>query len=304
MVVFIDHNHTYWTKAEPRRSLTSPSSLMKKYIEDVDDKYWKQMEIFNTYAGDGDQEKGKKILKDKWKELDPSSYKERRRYNWKYPIRKVWTILKGFLAEKGYELKHHNRDLKVVDDRWLWKGSVASYRGTGFHNKMEDKFYTDGVVIDPFTGEEFKVHPRRDIEFDNEAYDDLSTLEEGVYPELLVYAMEAMLCGQVDYPIFVGTKARVYDWKTDDEEPKPNAGVSYMKGNLSHLKDNNYNVYAIKMSLYALMLEFAGWEIDKLGIGWTPDYTLENVKWIEVPYMREEAMQLYYDRLDEIRGLY
>jgi len=224
MVIFINDQHAYYTKDEPRRRLVSPSTLVKDYIEPIDEEYWQNMEVWNMFAGDGDFEWGKKVFKDVWKKLSPETYAKRKAYNWK-------------------------------------KRDFANYNGTAFHDRMERKMYEEGKVTHPLHGTEHPVIPKPKMMFDNEAPDDLSNLEPGVHPELLVHNLDWMLCGQIDYPIFEGSKVDVLDCKTDEKKPEKEEGFSNLKGGLDHLKENSFNVYSLKMSLYALMLEEAGWEI-------------------------------------------
>lgn len=304
MVVFINDQHAYYTKSEPRRRLISPSTLVKDYVEPIDDEYWQNMEVWNMFAGDGDFEYGKKAFKEAWKRISPDTYSKRKAYNWKFPMRELWSHMQEFLTEKGYDPKDHEKFKAQVIDRWNWKRDFANYNGTAFHDRMEQEMYKEGKVIHPLHGTEHPVIPKPKMQFDNEAPDDLSALEEGVHPELLVHNLDWMLCGQVDYPIFSEAKVDVLDWKTDEEKPKKGVGFSKLKGGLDHLKDNSFNVYSLKMSLYALMLEEAGWEIGELSLGWTPNYNKKSVQWITVPYLREEALYMVHQRIDKIKNLY
>lgn len=85
-----------------------------------------------------------------------------------------------------------------------------------------------------------------------------------VYPELMIYDMDHMICGQSDKVIVTNKKIHIWDYKTDKEikfKAFSNEWVKPRKLNppLSHLDDCNGNQYAIKMSMYMYML----WKANK-----------------------------------------
>lgn len=85
-----------------------------------------------------------------------------------------------------------------------------------------------------------------------------------VYPELMIYDEEHMLCGQADKIIVMDNKIHVWDYKTDEEIKFKGYSNQWMKakrlvGPLAHLEECNANVYSVKMSLYMYML----WKANK-----------------------------------------
>lgn len=85
-----------------------------------------------------------------------------------------------------------------------------------------------------------------------------------VYPELMIYDIEHMICGQSDKVIVLDNTIHVWDYKTDAEitfSAFSNEWVSPRKllSPLKHLDDCNGNLYSIKMSLYMYML----WKANK-----------------------------------------
>ena len=294
MVFFIEDSHTYWTKSDPKVRLLSPSSLIKPYVEEVDEEYWQNMEVWNMVAGDGDHEAGKKILKAKFKELAPQLYKQRAAYDWKVPMAaKLWPVLKDFLKSKGYHPNDHKRLLKQVRDRWDWNKSSATYAGSKFHLEMEHKMYETGSFKNFLTNKEFPVVKPLETQWSIEAFDDISPkgLKRGVYPEFLVYNQEWNTAGLIDIPYFYGNgKVDVLDYKTDKEKPNPkDRGFSKLKGGLDHLPDTSYYKYSIKTSIYMLMLESHGWKPGRMALGWSPDYRESTLEWINIPYLKDEA---------------
>lgn len=85
-----------------------------------------------------------------------------------------------------------------------------------------------------------------------------------VYPELMIYDTEHMICGQSDKVIVVNNKINIWDYKTDAEISFKGYSNKWMSPKkllapLSHLDDCNGNIYSIKMSLYMYLL----WKANK-----------------------------------------
>lgn len=84
-------------------------------------------------------------------------------------------------------------------------------------------------------------------------------LEDGIYPEHIVYLESIGLCGQADLVEVVNGKINITDFKTNKEIKKTSFvknGVSKkMKAPLSHLDDCNFNHYSLQLSLYAYMIK-------------------------------------------------
>lgn len=80
-----------------------------------------------------------------------------------------------------------------------------------------------------------------------------------VYPELMIYDFDYMICGQADKVIVTNKKINIWDYKTDQEIKFKAFSSKWvepakMLPPLSHLDDCNANLYSIKMSLYMYML--------------------------------------------------
>lgn len=80
-----------------------------------------------------------------------------------------------------------------------------------------------------------------------------------VYPELMIYDIEYMICGQADKVIVTNNKINIWDYKTDAEikfQAFSNQWTKPQKllGPLGHLDDCNANIYSIKMSMYMYLL--------------------------------------------------
>jgi hypothetical protein len=93
----------------------------------------------------------------------------------------------------------------------------------------------------------------------------ISKLEDNtVYPELMIYDLEHMICGQSDKVIVANKKIHIWDYKTDAEIKFTAFSSMWVKPQkllppLQHLDDANGNLYSIKMSLYMYLL----WKANK-----------------------------------------
>ena len=137
-----------------------------------------------------------------------------------------------------------------------------------------------------------------------------------VYPELMIYDLDHMICGQSDKVIVTNNTIHIWDYKTDMEISHKGFSSQWVKPRkllapLDHLDDCNANIYAIKMSLYMYML----WKANKgkLKVG---DIIIEHVtlkrdpendnipvledgkpvvlgiKQIKLPYLKKEVMAM------------
>lgn len=147
-------------------------------------------------------------------------------------------------------------------NKWENKRDQAAAVGTLFHSIREDalinedspKFYGKVCSKSTCTTYESSKHSIPINQLENNT----------VYPELMIYDEEHMLCGQADKIIVIDNKIHVWDYKTDEEIKFKGYSNQWMKAKrllepLSHLEECNANVYSIKMSLYMYML----WKANK-----------------------------------------
>lgn len=93
----------------------------------------------------------------------------------------------------------------------------------------------------------------------------IDKLENGVvYPELIIYDLDYMVCGQADKVIINGNSINIWDYKTDAEIKYKGYSTKWQSVEkllkpLSHLDNCNANIYSIKMSLYMYLL----WKANK-----------------------------------------
>lgn len=153
----------------------------------------------------------------------------------------------------------------------LLKWSNKSQLGTDFHLKMELQDIENGFCINKFNNKSYKTITFEKT-YDNEAVkEDMFDIEDGYYPEFLVFNHDKKIAGQLD-KLFVETigdkrYVDIDDWKTDEEIVlKPTFfdkrdGLAKFKFPLDHILDCNHNQYMLKISLYSWMLEQAGFII-------------------------------------------
>ncbi len=147
-------------------------------------------------------------------------------------------------------------------DKWANKRDRSSEVGTLFHSIRETELINEHqpIFYDVICSKKFSTYG------DNDKLSiPINELENNtVYPELMIYDIEHMICGQSDKVIVVDNKIHIWDYKTDAEISFKGYSSEWVKprkllGPLSHLDDVNGNIYSVKMSLYMYML----WKANK-----------------------------------------
>jgi len=265
VIVFREQDHSYHNGSEQYRSV---SSLIEPY------------KTFNKEA---------ESLRMALKHMDPEWYSElASKYGYKSPT--LITDMLGVYAR---------RDVDEVQEQilaeWAEKGNESRTSGTLFHQTMERADIESGGRINPFTGE---WHPLVDVRlkgYDNNSVEFLEDLQDGYYPELLLFNHEQKLCGQADMVFIKDRKIWIDDWKTDAKVDMKSFytkryGYTFLKPPLDHVHDTNYWIYALKISCYAWMLEEAGFDVE--GTGFT--HVGEENKLYRTPYMKDELNKLLW----------
>lgn len=160
--------------------------------------------------------------------------------------------------------------------KWERKRNLAAQIGTIYHSQRESELVSQEKP-------EFYGVPcgTRQCEFiDGLKYSiPINKLEDNhVYPELMIYDFDYMICGQADKVIVTKKKINIWDYKTDTEIKYKAFSSQWVKpakllGPLSHLDDCNANLYSIKMSLYMYLL----WKSNR-GTLKTGDIIIEHVQ--------------------------
>lgn len=146
--------------------------------------------------------------------------------------------------------------------KWENKRDRSASIGTLFHSIREESLIKEEAPV--FYGRECGkaiCHTTPSAKY-SIPINDLEN--DTVYPELMIYDEEHMLCGQADKIIVIDNKIHVWDYKTDEEIKFRGFSSEWKKATrlktpLSHLEECNGVVYSIKMSLYMYML----WKANK-----------------------------------------
>ncbi len=241
MVYFYDKNHQYIR--DDGIEYTSVSRLVDPYKEKFDDVFCSIRRAFRNY--------------------DESLYtKAKEKYHYNDPL--IINELQGYVNDDLLkEILHNAFSLRI---EWKEKGITSSDEGTEMHYYKERIDELNGYKINPLDGRKYKVIPRpRSDEYDNmDIMDEILKMKEDVcILEAMIVDHDSLIGGQEDVVFlkymgaghFIGTQM---DYKTDEEINMKSffsKGFKKMKYPLGYFMDCNFNHYAIKMSLYAVMLE-------------------------------------------------
>lgn len=135
---------------------------------------------------------------------------------------------------------------------WDGEGKRSQELGNWYHNKRERELCEPDMqlmwgVRPPIVEDGIKIS--RD-----------QKLEDGIYPEHLVYLDTAGICGQSDYVEVKEHSLRIRDYKTSKEIKRKGfesswSGEKMMTGPVKHLGDCEYWHYALQLSLYAYCIQ-------------------------------------------------
>lgn len=210
----------------------------------------------------------------------------------KYNCDKDWPTIKRKYAKKI------GKTVREVTSMWKAENDKSLVKGNKYHDGKElevceqeyMEFERGGKTI------RLKVFPNVLDENGIKYSRDLSSLEDGVYPELLIYDDEFGIAGQADLVFIYKGTISIYDYKTN-KKLDMNAFVRYdqsfdtMKHPITHLDDCNFMHYTLQLNLYAFMLlrHLKGYKLNKMTIEhvlfdefdepeWLNLYTLENMQ--------------------------
>jgi ATP-dependent exoDNAse (exonuclease V) beta subunit len=218
-------------------------------------------------------------------------------------------------VSKNKKSKWYGLTPKEILEAWDSESKRAMELGTFYHNQREadlcsfSSIQKDGKDLPIFTP----------IEKEGVKYAPSQKLDEGVYPEHMVYLKSAGICGQSDLVEVVNGKVYITDYKTNKEiktESYVNwEGVSKkMLAPVNHLDDCSFNHYALQLSIYMYIMikhnpkleagemfihhiifeqeseDKHGYPIYKKTLEGDP--IVENVIPIEIPYLKDEVISI------------
>lgn len=248
-VVFFDDSHTYWIG---NRKLSSVGSFISSVFPKYDEQYW--------------------LTHSAIKSICEKEYMEHYRSFGKFKPDSM-ELFGPFL--KNIDVDQYHEALVATKDKWGRKRNESAFNGSNFHDQMEKEVIEAKGKENPFTGQWFG-HNHKEFEYDNESWNlDLSTLEDGVYTELLLFDLDLGIAGQAD-EVYIETVAGVRyadinDHKTNEKKPSKTA-PSYCYDPISHLYNSKHNVYAIQVHLYGHLLKSHGFFPRNLAYTWYKKY--------------------------------
>lgn len=192
----------------------------------------------------------------------------------------------------------------AIRQEWI----LGADKGTGLHEKLENKIYKKRKYKNPFTGEKLPVvkFPKT---YDNQSLvQDLYSLKDGVYPELLIWNKKTMIAGQADL-VMLYTKdgiryADVLDHKTNGgystkQGLKKREAIITPKGNktmkypIQHLIDCTNTHYRGQLSTYAHMLECFGYKVGTLALAHYLNFDPKTRHIIYFDYLQHEMPEIF-----------
>ena len=159
-------------------------------------------------------------------------------------------------VSKNKKSKWYGIPPKEIEAIWKGESERAMTLGTFYHNQREDDLCSlasvqrEGMNLPVFA-------PIIKDDGDKIAPD--QKLEDGIYPELMVYLKSAGICGQSDLVEVVNGHVNVIDYKTN-KEIKMNSYVNWegisqkLSGPVSHIEDCNFYHYALQLSIYMYII--------------------------------------------------
>ncbi len=160
-------------------------------------------------------------------------------------------------VSKNKRSKWFGIDPKKIQEIWEAEADRAVTLGTYYHNQREADLCAlasierEGKTVPiiapvPLLESGIKMAPSQ-------------KLEEGVYPEHMVYLKSAGICGQSDLVEVVNGKINIIDYKTN-KEIKTESFVNWegmsdkLMFPIDSLDDCNFNHYAIQLSIYMYIM--------------------------------------------------
>ena len=243
-IIFNSKEHSY--ESEKIR-YTSVTTRVKKY-ENYDREYWSEYKAIELIFG-----------KDHFRSL-------RNQMHYKAYDKEMIAYMKTRISPTDFK-----DALSTILGQWSVSSNIATKKGNDYHDFKEKQAFELGYSENPFTNEDFStiqsmdIYTKDGVEYREPTYEKLWDLKDGFHPELLIWDNESATAGQSDkiYIKTVGDKRLVWvdDYKTNKKIDTYSFFKNKMKAPLAHLDDVNYNHYRLQLSIYAWMMEKAGYTI-------------------------------------------
>lgn len=167
-----------------------------------------------------------------------------------------WAAVAKRVAAKNTKLGEPTTAEDILK-KWERKRDLAASIGTIYHSQRENDLLDQDNPI--FYDTPCKKAACTYIGDEKWSIPINKLINDTVYPELMIYDFDHMICGQADKVIVNKSKINIWDYKTDAEIKFKAFSSKWVKPAkllppLSHLDDCNANIYSIKMSLYMYLL--------------------------------------------------
>jgi hypothetical protein len=239
MIIFSEEDHKY-KHLESGNLLFGWTSFIKRFSKPFDSENQSKCSAYKLYLG---SEEYNKLVKSQFGKLYNLDTEE----------------VAKFLSNKI------DFDIEAIRNEILYEWEYSKILGSKFHKEQEDLSYSRGFEINPFTGENVKTI-FIEKKYDNQSLcDNLYDLEDGYYPELLVwdYSLDQSqtIVTQID-KCFIKTEngARyvdVDDFKTNSKRPYESKD-SYLKYPLDSVFDNTAEKYKLQVMFGAKLMSTFG----------------------------------------------
>lgn len=296
--IFDEASHTYINSIEGYL-YTSVTTLISRYKEKFDSEYWS---LYNA---------GRRILnipderKDEYSKLMKSyglDFNNKTVDN--FIISYCFMMKSSSHLEKDVVIQRLKEEQEAEKDRWKDNNKKATDAGTKVHKYKEESLLDFGIDLDIF-GLDVKVINLL------EEIDDLSKLQDGVYPELMVWNNKFRIAGISDKITIetIGTKrfVDIDDYKTYKKVDefsflnKVTGEYKKMLPPIGHIMDCNKFHASLQLSMYGYFLECFGFTIRNIKfthIIMDEDKTkILGEKPYHCKYLREECVSIlkHYD---------
>ena len=194
-------------------------------------------------------------------------------HNYVKPFDESGFLLRKCAAKEGVSVD-------TLRDRWDKKRNDACDRGHLWHEQIES-FLISGKISDG-PDKDIVKKVKNNIKF-----------EGIIYPEVLVYSTDLMICGTADIVEFFpkSNELIIKDWKTNENLYKK--CYNKLLYPLNYLKDDQITKYSLQLSTYAYLLELRGYTVraKDLCIFWINPES-RDVEQIPVKYMRADVIKM------------
>lgn len=163
--------------------------------------------------------------------------------------------LQAAKSARNKKSKWYGLSVEEITGAWEAKGTRATTLGTWYHGEREtellacetiERYGKPLKIFRPIVENGIKISPNQ-------------VLDEGIYPEHMVYLKTVGVCGQSDYAEVIDGFVNIDDYKTNEEIKKESyrnwEGVSKkMLSPLGHVDDCNFMHYALQFSTYMYII--------------------------------------------------